>query len=203
MVEAEPLAIETFPRPEFCHIGTANFPILGNEDPCGEDRTNGTVFALCRVMNVENWMRHPVVTVKPHDSVAHAREIMEKHRINQLVVVVGQRVVGIVTDRDLRDASPSVFEAASGRQSSDGRAPERTTAVPISDVMTRNVLSVGRESSMTEAARLMQRERIGAVPVLDGSRLVGILTRSDMLRALVALTDPVLERAAADAGALD
>ena len=95
-------------------------------------------------------------------------------------------VVGIVTDRDVRDASPSVFEAASGRHSSANADPDR---VPISDVMTRKVLSVGSQSSIPEAARIMQRERIGALPVLDGSRLVGILTRSDLLRALVALTD--------------
>src|SRR3990172_12459168 len=63
-------------------------------------------------MRIAAWMKHPVVTVKPHDSAQHAREVMEKHRINQLPVVIDDRLVGIVTDRDLRDASPSVFESA-------------------------------------------------------------------------------------------
>jgi hypothetical protein len=55
--------------------------------------------------------------------------------------------------------------------------------------MTQKVLGVESQSSMAEAARIMQRERIGALPVLDGGRLVGILTRSDLLRAFVTLTD--------------
>lgn len=62
-------------------------------------------------MRIAAWMKHPVVTVKPHDSARHAREVMEKHRINQLPVVIDDRLVGIVTDRDLRDAFPSVFES--------------------------------------------------------------------------------------------
>ncbi len=56
-------------------------------------------------------MKHPVTTVRPQDSARHAREVMEKHRFNQLRVVVDGRLVGIVTDRDLRDVFPSVFES--------------------------------------------------------------------------------------------
>jgi len=54
-------------------------------------------------MRIEPWMKRPVVTIKPQDSALHARETMEKHRINQLPVVTDGDLVGIVTDRDLRD----------------------------------------------------------------------------------------------------
>ena len=56
------------------------------------------------MMLVSEWMTQPVHTVKPQDNAYHARELLEEHRINQLPVTVGAELVGIVTDRDLRDA---------------------------------------------------------------------------------------------------
>jgi len=137
-------------------------------------------------------MKHPVATAKPRDSVRHARELMEKHRVNQLPVVVDGRLVGIVTDRDLRDAFPSVFELAeaTGRhRRSPGTDP---AAIPVEDVMTRDVLTLAPAAFIADAARVMRRQRIGAIPIVDGGRLVGIVTRSDLLDALVEVTDSSL-----------
>lgn len=140
-------------------------------------------------MKIERWMRHPVVSVKPRDSIQHAREVMAKHRLNQLPVVVDRRLAGIVTDRDLRDAFPSVFEAAEpGESRRQGSADPAT--IPVQDVMTSNVLALGPAAPVAEAVRLMRRERIGAIPIVDGGRLVGILTRSDVLDAFLALAEP-------------
>jgi acetoin utilization protein AcuB len=135
-------------------------------------------------MTIEPWMKHPVVTVKPGDSARHAREIMEKHRINQLPVVLNGALVGIVTDRDLRDAFPSVFataqDAVRRRRPAAQSDPDK---IPVEDVMARTVLTLAPQASMADAARLMRRERIGAVPVVERGRLVGIVTRSDLLDA--------------------
>ena len=133
-------------------------------------------------MKTEAWMNRPVVTVKPLDSIRHAREIMEQRRINQLPVVVDGRLVGIVTDRDLRDAFPSVFD-----ERRNGHA--HPDSIPVGDVMTTNVLTVGPAADVRMAARLMRGERIGALPVVEAGRLVGILTRSDVLDAFLALAD--------------
>jgi acetoin utilization protein AcuB len=137
------------------------------------------------VMRIERRMRHPVVTVKPRDSIRHAREIMEKRRVNQLPVVVDGALVGIVTDRDLRDAFPSVFEAGGAAHA----APADPDTILVEDVMTANVLTLHPEASIEQAARLMRAERIGAVPIVAGERLVGIMTRSDVLDAFLALAD--------------
>jgi len=134
-------------------------------------------------MTIAPWMKHPVVTVKPHDSAVHARMVMAKHRINQLPVVVDGRLVGIVTDRDLRDAFPSVFESAA---SSGGSADPAT--IPVADLMTANVLTLIPDASLADAARVMRRERIGAIPIVDRGHLVGLLTRSDVLDAFVGLS---------------
>jgi acetoin utilization protein AcuB len=136
-------------------------------------------------MRIDAWMKRSVITVKPQDSVLHARELLEKHRINQLPVSVDGCLVGIVTDRDIRDAFPSVFEIPPRRKSrANGTDP---TAVPIEDVMSRNVVTMAPQALVADAARIMRRERIGAIPVVEGERLVGILTRSDVLDALVEL----------------
>jgi acetoin utilization protein AcuB len=125
---------------------------------------------------INRYMRHPVVTIKSGDTIAHARELLERNRINQLPVVTDGRLVGIVTDRDLRDAFPSVFEASNAER-------DAALSIPVRDVATANVLTLSPEAPMADAARLMRRERIGAVPITSGNQLVGILTRSDVLKA--------------------
>ena len=133
-------------------------------------------------MRIAPYVRRTVVTVKPLDSVRRARELLERHRINQLPVVVDGRVVGIITDRDLRDVFPSVLEPARRPRSPDAD-PER---VPVRDVMAPRVLTLRPDATVAEAATLLRRERIGAVPIVDESeRLCGILTRSDLLAALL------------------
>ena len=139
------------------------------------------------------WMKRPVLTVKPHDTVLHARELLERHRVNQLAVVVDGKLVGIVTDRDLRDAFPSVFESSRRRPA---RASGTDTATfPVADVMTRNVVTLAPDALVADAARLMRRERIGAIPIVADGRVVGIITRSDVLDAFVQLAG-MRERAA-------
>jgi acetoin utilization protein AcuB len=134
-------------------------------------------------MKITPYIRRAVVTVKPLDSVRHARELLERHRINQLPVVVDGRVVGMVTDRDLRDAFPSVFESARRSRRHPELDPDR---VPVRDVMAARVVTLPADASVVEAAALLRRERIGAAPIVDADeRLRGILSRSDLLVALI------------------
>jgi acetoin utilization protein AcuB len=145
---------------------------------------------ICReidmTMRVRSWMKHPVVGVNPRDSAAHARVLMAQHRVNQLPVFEGTQLVGIVTDRDLRDAFPSLAETVvrSRRRLPEGGDP---SAIPVENVMTHKVLTVEPETPLDDAARLLRRERIGALPVVSAGRVVGIVTRSDLLEALAQL----------------
>ena len=137
-------------------------------------------------VRVSSWMKHPVVGVKPRDSAAHARALMAQHRVNQLPVFEGPQLVGIVTDRDLRDAFPSLAETvirSRRRLPKDGDP----SAIPVEDVMTHKVLTVEPDTPLDDAARLLRRERIGALPVVSAGRVVGIVTRSDLLEALAQL----------------
>ncbi len=140
-------------------------------------------------MQVDAWMTRHVHSAKPLDSIQHARETMEAHRINQLPVVTDHGVVGIITDRDLRDAFPSVFDSASLGTSRKGKVTADPKTIMVESVMTPNVVILGPTDSIVDAARLMRRERIGAIPIVQGNHLVGILTRSDLLDAFVALVE--------------
>ena len=133
------------------------------------------------VVIVEKWMKKSPLTIKPRDTIEHARQVMEQHRINQLPVVHGNELVGIVTDRDLRDAYPSVLADPMRKPSPD---PHQ---VLVESVMTANVITMAPNEGIVAAASLMRRERVGAVPIVEGKHLVGILTRSDLLEALVAV----------------
>lgn len=138
-------------------------------------------------MEVRAFMKHPVSCVKPLDSIQHARDLMGKSRVNQLPVVVDGRLAGIITDRDLRDAFPSVFDsppfAARKISATDPRA------VTVEMVMSATVSTVEPGDSLAEAARVMRKQRIGALPVVENQRVVGILTRSDILDAFVDLVE--------------
>lgn len=132
-------------------------------------------------MIVDKWMKKHPHTIKARDTIEHARQVMEEHRINQLPVVHGGELVGIVTDRDLRDAYPSVLADPMRKASPDPHD------VLVESVMTTNVITMNPGDGVVAAASLMRRERVGALPITEGKRLVGILTRSDLLEALIAV----------------
>lgn len=136
---------------------------------------------------IDTWMTRHVHAVKPLDSILHAREVMAQFRINQLPVVVDGQLLGIITDRDLRDAFPSVFEAMRG--SGKGKKSEPKD-IPVESVMTSQVVTLTPKHTVVEAARLMRQERVGAIPIVEGNRLIGMLTRSDVLDAFMALNEP-------------
>jgi acetoin utilization protein AcuB len=138
-------------------------------------------------VRIEDWMKFPVHVVKPLDSIARARAVLDQYRINQLPVVVNRRLVGIITDRDLRSACPSVAEAAAVDAGTIANVlfdPEKT---PIERVMTERVITLGPKDTVEQATRLLLSERIGAIPIVEKGRLVGIIARSDVLGAFLGL----------------
>ena len=131
-------------------------------------------------MRVSHWMTRPVVTVKPRDTLRTARRLMAEHRINQLPVVRNDKLVGMVTDRDLRDAYPSSTQLYRSK-----KVDEFADSHTVEEVMTFNVIGVTPDTPLEEAAALLRRHRIGALPVVEKGKLVGILTRSDLLNFLL------------------
>jgi len=130
-------------------------------------------------MQVCDWMMKEVVTVNGATGIRVAAELMKARKIRHLPVVEGERLIGIVTDRDLRQAMPP--------QALCLDVPEvdyLMDEVHVCDVMTKRMVGVSPDVSIAKAADLMVRNKIGCLPVLDGEALVGIITESDILRAV-------------------
>ena len=136
-------------------------------------------------MPVSQWMTKSVVTIKPQDTLRQARERLAKYRINQLPVVVNDKLVGIVTDRDVRDAYPSSLRLFHGKD-----IDEFGDSHTVEEIMTYNVVAISPATSLREAARRIRRQRFGALPVVENGKLVGIITRSDLLDAMLAEGHP-------------
>jgi acetoin utilization protein AcuB len=131
-----------------------------------------------RAMQVRDRMTRNVVTVSRSCGIRAAAELMKARRIRHLPVVEGGRLLGIVTDRDLREAMPPA-------QSIDVSELQSLLAeVQVSEIMTTRVVGVSPDVSIARAADLMVRNQIGCLPVLEGEALVGVITASDILRAV-------------------
>jgi acetoin utilization protein AcuB len=135
-------------------------------------------------MLIAQRMSRRVIAVRPLESIRRARALMTEQRINQLLVIENDRLLGIITDRDVRGASPSVFDC-SLYDTPEPHAIADPSTIPVERVMTRDVVTAAPEETIFAAARLMRSRRIGAVPVVAGNRVVGIVTRSDLLDALL------------------
>jgi acetoin utilization protein AcuB len=129
-----------------------------------------------KIIRVADWMTPSVLAVESFDSIAVARRLMAKHRVNQLPVLDNDRLVGIVTDRDVRDAYPTSLIIH--RAKAIDRFADKIT---VEEVMTHDVFVVRPETALATAVGLLRRHRIGALPVIRDQKLVGIITRSDIL----------------------
>jgi acetoin utilization protein AcuB len=140
---------------------------------------------------VKDWMGRPATTISADATCRQAIDSMRAGRIRHLPVVDRGRLVGIVTDRDLRQVvfDPAIQERLS---QDDGDILDTRT---IRDVMTWAVISIGPETDLRQAARLMYEQKIGALPVVEGGRVLGVLTEHDVLRAFAALTPQGVTRA--------
>jgi acetoin utilization protein AcuB len=130
-------------------------------------------------MRVRDLMTAKPITVDPETPMLQARQRMLEERIRHLVVVDDARVVGIVTDRDIRLNLPSPATSLSVWESNYLLAQ-----VTVGEVMSRAVIVVDSDRPVAEAARIMIDHKIGALPVMEAGRLLGIVTESDFVRAM-------------------
>jgi acetoin utilization protein AcuB len=123
-------------------------------------------------MLVRNRMSRPAVTIRQDADFQKALSLMQEKKLRRLPVVDDDgQLVGIIVERDLLVAAMRYLQSR----------------VEISDVMTRNVVSVGPDTDLNEVARMMLERKIGGLPVVDNGQLVGIITESDIFKRFVEL----------------
>jgi acetoin utilization protein AcuB len=131
-------------------------------------------------MLVRDIMQSKLITIDPTTTLPQAIRLAAERRIRHLPVVDGGELVGIVSDRDLKQAMASPATSLEAHELS--YLLQRLT---VDHFMTRTVITVRPGLPVAEAARLMLQERISALPVTDDGRLIGIITETDLLELLV------------------
>jgi len=130
---------------------------------------------------VRDWMTTDPVTVRAGTSLGGARALMQRDEVGRLLVVDDAgRLLGVVTRGDVLEAWPSRFQPLEPVE-----VRELMARVAVDEVMAATVVTVDPETTISEAANVMFEERVGALPVLERGRVVGILTCSDLLQGLV------------------
>jgi len=128
-------------------------------------------------MTVEQRMTRRVVTGEETDSLRDAIGLMQKHRIRHLPIVSEGALIGIVTDRDVKRATPSLLSGIPQEQYD--KVLDQT---PVGVVMTRNPFSITPSTSLKDAVKVVVDRKFGALPVVEEGKLVGIITSTDLLR---------------------
>ena len=139
-------------------------------------------------MKAQEMMHSDVITASPETSLAQAQRLMQDHRIRHLPVVSGLHLVGIVTDRDLRNASPSQVTRLTAAE-----IHSQMHTTPIETCMTRDVVTINPEGDMVEGAKRLLEGPFGCLPVVDGGQVIGIVTEIDLLRGFLAAAVPAGE----------
>lgn len=131
-------------------------------------------------MFVKEWMTKKTWTTEETRSLKDAKEIMMEHKVRRLPVVAGGILVGIITKEDVLAASPSIVDFQTTQEIR--RQLEETS---VASVMTEDPYTVEAEAPIETAALIMAEKKIGALPVLENGKLVGIITETDLFRAFV------------------
>ena len=129
------------------------------------------------MLRVRDSMTRNVVTLGPEASAAEAWAVCGEHNIRHVPVVEEGRLVGLVSDRDLRDV-----RGGGGERESD-----TPRWVRLGDMMTRNIVTIHPLDTIEHAAREIYDRKIGCLPVVADGELVGITTSADMMRTLIGL----------------
>jgi CBS domain-containing membrane protein len=134
-------------------------------------------------MKVADIMSTEVVTLIEDETLAHAKSCMNRGRIRHLPVVHDGKLVGLVTHRDLLAASFSIF--AEVEPAEQRRIFVR---IPVAEAMHRDIVTIGPETTVADAAKILLDNKYGCLPVVDDDgTLLGIVTEADFLRLTVRL----------------
>jgi len=135
-------------------------------------------------MLVRDWMSKTVITVDINDSMQDAMKLLRENAIPMLPVMKKNKLVGIVTDRDLKRASPS-----------DATTLEihellfLISKIKVKDIMSKDPITIPYNYTVEEAAEILMKNKISGAPVVDASeKLVGTITKGDLFRVLISLT---------------
>jgi len=135
-------------------------------------------------MLVKNWMSRNVETVGPDDSMLDAVNRIREHKILMLPVMDGGKLVGVITDRDIKRASASDASTLEIHE-----LMYLISKIKVRDIMSKKVVTVPEDFTVEETAEVLLENRISGVPVLDREgKITGVITQADIFRVLISIT---------------
>jgi len=133
---------------------------------------------------VENWMNPNVITVDADDSMLDATKILKEHNIRHLPVLEKGKLVGVITDRDLKRASASDATSLEAHE-----LLYLIANIKVREIMTRNPITVPYNYTIEEAAEILLQAKISGMPVVDkDGDVIGTITQTDLFKVLISLT---------------
>ncbi|MGD8388331.1 MAG: CBS and ACT domain-containing protein [Desulfobacteraceae bacterium] len=135
-------------------------------------------------MLVKNWMSRNVETVGPDDSMLDAVNRIREHKILMLPVMDGGKLVGVITDRDIKRASASDASTLEIHE-----LMYLISKIKVRDIMSKKVVTVPEDFTVEETAEVLLENRISGVPVVDREgKITGVITQADIFRVLISIT---------------
>ncbi len=135
-------------------------------------------------MLVKGWMTSDVLTADEDTSMMKASQIMKENNVRRLPVMRKGKLVGVVTDRDIKEASPSKATTLDVHE-----LYYLLSELKLKDIMSKGLVTIGPEETVEKAAVKMLEHRISGLPVVnDKGKMVGIITQGDIFKVLVSLT---------------
>jgi CBS domain-containing protein len=128
-------------------------------------------------MKISELMTRDVETLDRNDTLSLAEDLMKMKRIRHLPVTVDGELAGIISQRDMFHAGLSTAMGFGAKAKG-----EFLKAVPVKEIMTEKVITVGSGADVKAAAQLMLKKKIGCLPVVDSGELVGLISESDLIR---------------------
>jgi len=135
-------------------------------------------------MLVKNWMSKNVITIDANDTMQDALRLLKEHHIRMLPVMKKNRLVGIVTDRDLKKASASDATLLDVHE-----LLYLLTKIKVKDIMTKDPITVPPDYTVEETAQVLLKNKISGAPVVDqNAKVIGAITQTDLFKVLISLT---------------
>jgi len=135
-------------------------------------------------MLVRNWMSKKVISIDVEDSMSQAVSLIKEHKVRMLPVTKKGKLVGVVSDSDLKRASASDATTLDVHE-----LLYLLSKIKIKDIMTRNPVTVPPDHTVEETAEILMKNKISGAPVVDtNEKIVGIITRDDLFKVLIALS---------------
>lgn len=131
-------------------------------------------------MSVKDFMTRKVVYISPDTTIAHAADLMREQDLHRLPVIENDKLVGLVTEGTIAEASPSKATSLSIYEMN-----YLLNKTKVKDVMIKDVITVSAYASLEDATYLMYKNKVGILPVVDNEQLYGVITDRDIFAAFL------------------